>query len=90
MKKGAWIVVVFIVAVIAALVFTTFGNRQYRCEVCITFNGKKNCSTAAARTKEAAQRTASETACADLEHNMTDRINCPNTPPDSVKWLSRQ
>ncbi len=90
MKKSSLIVVVFIAAVVAALVSTTLGNRKYRCEVCISFNGMKTCKTAAARTKEGAQRTASENACADMEHNMTDRFNCPNTPPDSIKWLAVQ
>jgi hypothetical protein len=90
LKKGSLIVVLFLVGIVAALVFTTMGTRQYRCEVCITFNGVKNCRISSARTKESAQRTASENACASLEHNMTERINCPNTPPDSVKWLSVQ
>jgi hypothetical protein len=90
LKKGTWIIVVFCVAVLAALVYTSLGNRQYRCEVCITFNGVKNCRISSARTRESAQRTASENACAEMEHNMTDRMTCPNTPPDSVKWLSVQ
>ena len=90
MRKGSLIVVVFILAIIGALVYTTLGNRLFRCEVCITFNGQRTCRIASARTKENAQRTASENACAGMEHNMTERINCPNTPPDSVKWLSVQ
>ncbi len=90
MKKSGWIVFCFGIAVLAILVYTTFGNRQFRCEVCITFNGAKNCRVASARSKQGALRTASENACADMEHSMTDRMTCPNTPPDSVKWLSIQ
>jgi hypothetical protein len=86
MKKSSLIALTFGILVIAALVYTTLGNRQFRCEVCITYNGKTQCRIASARTRETAQRTASELACSEMEGNMADRIRCPNTPPDSVTW----
>jgi hypothetical protein len=87
-KKSSWIVILFGIAIVAALWFTTLGNQKYRCEVCLTFRGQKVCRTAAASNKETAQRTATENACAQVEQSMTDRFNCPGTPPDSVKWLT--
>lgn len=90
MKKNVLIIVVFCAVVLAALIYTSLGSRQFRCEVCVTFNGVKNCRISSSRTKESAQRTATENACAAMEHSMTDRMTCPNTPPDSVKWLSLQ
>jgi len=86
LKKSTLIALLFGVAVIAALIFNTLGNRQYRCEICITYLGRTQCRTAAARTRETAQRAAAELACSEIEGNMADRINCPNTPPDSLKW----
>ncbi len=86
MKKSSAIALVFGLLMIAALVYNTMGNRQYRCEVCITYKDKKQCRIASARNKETALRAAAELACAEVEGGMTDRINCPNTPPDSVTW----
>ena len=86
MKKSTVIALIFGVLLVAALVYNTLGNQQYRCEVCITFKGRTQCRTASARTKETALRAAAELACAGMEGDMRDRINCPNTPPDSVKW----
>ena len=86
MKKSSAIALTFALLVIAALVYTTLGTRQFRCEVCITYNGKTQCRIASARTKESALRTASELACSEMEGNMSDRIRCPNTSPDSVTW----
>ena len=86
MKKSTLIALVFGVLLVAALAYNTMGNRQYRCETCITYNGRTNCRTASARTKETAQRAAAELACSEMVNGMRDSINCPNTPPDSVKW----
>ena len=87
MKKGTLIAIVFVAAVIAILAFTTLGTRKFRCEVCVTYRGRTQCRAAAASTRETAQRAAVELACAGMEERMTDRINCPATPPDSIKWL---
>ena len=88
-KKGAIIVALFAAGLIAALVFTSFGNTKFRCEICISYHGHRACRIAAARTREGAQRAASELACTEMEQSMADRVNCPNTPPDSVKWLEQ-
>jgi len=85
-KKSSAIALVFGLLMIAALIYNTVGNRQYRCEVCITYKGRPQCRTASARTKETALRAAAELACSEIEGGMTDRINCPNTQPDSVTW----
>ena len=90
MKKNVLIIVVFLMAVLGALIYTSMGTRQFRCEVCVTFHGAKNCRISSAPTKASAQRTATENACAAMEHSMEDRMTCPNTAPDSVKWLSLQ
>jgi hypothetical protein len=87
-KKPVLLGILFTLAVLATLIYTTLGNAKFRCEVCITYKGEKMCRIAAASTKEQALRAATDNACADISHSMTDAVNCPNTPPDSVKWLS--
>ena len=81
---------VFVVAVITVLVFTTMGTNKYRCEVCISYQNRTACRTAAAATDAQALRTATENACAQIASGVTDSIACENTPPQSVKWLSRK
>ncbi len=86
LKKSTLIALSFGLLMIGALIYNTLGNRQFRCETCITYNGHTRCRIASARTKETALRAAAELACSEMEGDMRDRINCPNTPPDSVKW----
>jgi hypothetical protein len=69
------------------LVYLTLGQKRYRAEVCIAYQGRTDCRTASAATKQQAQRTATDNACAVVTSGMTDSIACANTPPTSVKWL---
>jgi hypothetical protein len=76
----------FATAVLVAIVISSFGNAQYRCEVCITFRGRQSCRIARAITKEGALRTATDNACAQISSGVTDSQQCTRTPPDSVTW----
>lgn len=77
----------FAVAFVIVLLYLTLGLRRYRVEVCVVFRGRTECRTAAGGTREAAQRTAIENACAFLASGMADSIACSQTTPASVKWL---
>lgn len=85
MSKTTLIAILFGLAVLGVLIYSTMGLRQVSCEVCMTFQGRTNCATAAAPTREEATRTASDVACAPIAAGMTESIQCSNTPPDSVK-----
>jgi hypothetical protein len=87
-KKTVLLALLFVVVVIAMLVYTTLGVSRYRCEVCITFQGRRACRTASASRKEQALRAAVENACALIAAGVTETTQCEGTPPDSVKWLS--
>jgi hypothetical protein len=50
------------------------------------FNGRQDCRTAAAATKEQAQRAATDNACALISNGMTESIACSNTPPLKITW----
>ncbi len=84
MSKATIVSILFGLAVLAALVYSTLGLQQYSCEVCITYNGEQNCATASAPTREEATRTASDVACAPISSGMTASIQCSNQVPDSV------
>ena len=87
MKKTVWLGIAFAVAVVAFVVLTTFRQERLRCEVCVTFNGRRDCRTASASTQEGALRAATTNACAQLASGVSETTQCENTKPDSVNWL---
>ena len=74
--KTKWPVIagiVFIVGFIAAMAYSTFGNNGFRCEVCMTYNGRTICRNGAGAN------------CTDLSHGMTELVQCQNSQA-KVTW----
>ena len=90
MKKTTWLGILFAVLVVGYLVISSFQRQAFKCQVCITFKGNRNCATGAAQTEAEAMRTATTTACATIAGGVTESNQCENTPPDTVQWLSRK
>ena len=78
--------IAFIVVFIAAMAWTTLGNNQYRCQVCITYNGQTLCRNGAATSREQAERMATDSICTDLGSGMTQLLQCQNNAPRKVTW----
>jgi len=91
MKKPAvWIVAAFAIA-FGLMMFTSFrGVTGHRVEACIEFEGRESCRTASASTRQQAERTAIDNACAQLTSGMTNSIACQNTPPKSLRVLTAE
>jgi hypothetical protein len=89
-KNVVILAIAFAAAVLAVLIFTTMGTNKFRCEVCITFNGRTACRTAGASTEAQAVRTATENACAQIASGVTDSMACESTPPQSVIWVTHK
>lgn len=87
MSKAALISVLFLLAFVGLVVYSTLDLNKVSCEVCMTFNGRTNCAKASGTSRAEAQRTATDTACAPISGGMTESIQCSNTPPDSVTWF---
>lgn len=88
-SKTKWPVVaalVFIAGVIGAIAYSTFGNAQIHCEVCITYNGRTNCGNSASTTREQAERAATDLACNGLTSGMTELMQCQNSPTRQVTF----
>jgi len=81
------VVLVCVLAFFGLLAYLTMGQKQYRVEVCVEFQGRKNCRIAAAATREAALRGATDNACATITSGMTESMACGHNPPVSVKYL---
>jgi hypothetical protein len=90
LKKPALIGVLLALAILGAIVYTTLGNQEYRVEVCMSYKGQSACRIASARTKETAERTARENACAQISTGSFDSLHCENGEPNSEKWLKGQ
>jgi hypothetical protein len=89
MNKTTLIAILFGLLVLGVLIYSSMNLQQYSCEVCVTYQGQTNCSTAAGTSAEEATRTASDVACAPISNGMTESIQCSNTPPDSVNCVQR-
>ena len=89
MSKGAWAAagVLLFLALIGVMTFLMLDLRQNRVEVCMSFNGRTNCSTASGPTRDEALRTATHAACTLIAAGVTDSQACERGEPVSVKWL---
>lgn len=84
-RKTTLAIVIFVVVVLALILYSTLGLGGYSCEVCMEFRGRARCRTARGSTEEQARRAAIDNACAFLAGGVTDSIACTNTPPQSVR-----
>ncbi|PWU03054.1 MAG: hypothetical protein C5B51_19550 [Terriglobia bacterium] len=87
MKNTTWLALGFVAVVLGVIVYSTFHQERVRCQVCMSFAGRRDCRTASAATREEAQRTAISNACAQLSSGVTETTQCENTRPESVDWL---
>ena len=90
MKKTTWLGILFAVLVLGYLVVSSLQRQAYRCRICITYKGRRDCGTAAAQSEEEARRAATTIACAQIADGIIEANQCENTPPDSLEWLSRR
>lgn len=86
-KPGIWIAI-GVAVFIAVMVKSTMDQAKYRVEVCMEFQGREACRTAAGATEEQTLRAATGNACALIASGMTDSMACDRTPPKSVRWIS--
>ncbi|HRP08091.1 MAG TPA: hypothetical protein PLL69_06335 [Gemmatimonadales bacterium] len=80
-KALAWIALV--AAFTAFLAWSTLSGQKAECEVCVEFNGQRNCATASHKTEDEAARSAQNTACGPVTSGMNDAIACDAKPPVS-------
>lgn len=87
MKKPVIIGILFFLAVMAVIVYSTMNLARYRVEVCMEFQGRSSCRTTSGSTREFALRTALQNACAGIASGVTDSIACERSEPTKVTWL---
>jgi hypothetical protein len=87
MSKTVVIGVVFVLGVLAFLVYSSMHIAKYRVEVCVAFQGRRECRTASADSKDHALRSAQSNACALLVSGVTETMQCERVEPTTIKWL---
>ena len=88
-SKTKWPVIAaiaFVIAVLAAVTFSTMGNAQVHCEVCVTFNGRTQCGNSASTSRDQAERAATDLACNGLTAGMTELLQCQSSPTKKVTF----
>jgi hypothetical protein len=88
MKKPVLIGILFAIFIVAFLIYTSFGNRRYRCEVCVSYQNHAACRKASGATQDGAQRSATDNACAQVASGMTATMVCTTSTPVSIRWLN--
>jgi hypothetical protein len=73
----------------AALYWTTLSHAGVTCEVCIHYEGRERCASAAAPTEAEAEQAATMTACGVLAGGVTGAIGCQATVPFSRSCSER-
>jgi len=89
--KRSTIATLAAVVLVAGLFFVlmTSGQTAHECRVCVTFQGRSNCATAAGQDERTAREGAQTTACGPLASGMDQSIGCGRIAPDSVQCRTR-
>lgn len=87
MNRRFWLLGgLFLAVVIGYMVYSSLRHGRVRCEVCITFQERTACRTAAAASRNEALTAAVQNACGLISSGVTDSIACQNTKPNSIRW----
>ncbi len=87
-KTARLVIIAAFVLFLLLMVVSTVSLGQVKVEVCMEFNGRTECRTAAAPTQEEATRTAVDNACGLLASGRDQNIACSNRTPKSVRRLN--
>jgi hypothetical protein len=90
MTRSTGVTLAVIVVVIAFFFYMSTARASEECTVCVAFNGRANCATAAGTTVAEATETAHRTACGPVASGMNETIACGNRAPVSVQCRSRK
>lgn len=89
MKRSTLITLAVVIAIIALFFYMSVARATQECQVCMAFQGRSNCATAAGHTTAEATETAHNTACGPLARGMNETIACGNRAPLSVQCKGR-
>ena len=80
--RNTIITILLLAGLVAVFWNKTMSAQQATCEVCVVFNGQRQCSRASGASAKDAARAAHSTACGPVTNGMNDKIACDSRPPD--------
>lgn len=83
-RTAKWVLTAIVLGLMAFMVYNSMARVQKHCEVCVVFNGRRNCARAAGGSEGEARQGAQTTACGTLASGMDESIRCQNTPPQTA------
>jgi hypothetical protein len=84
MRNTRLLSAVFLVGIIGLVVWLSSSIGAVECRLCIDFEGRRNCATAAAPSRDEAVQSARTTACGTISGGVRDSIACGNTTPSEL------
>jgi hypothetical protein len=76
-----WLVLLISIAFMALVIYRSLHAAGYRCEICITFDGRAACRTVDGPTELEARASAINNTCAQIASGVTDSMACERTTP---------
>ncbi len=83
MRRSSVLMLLAFLLLAAIMITTSLLGAKVECEVCVTYNGRTRCGTAAAPEKNEALRTATTAACATLTSGRAESMDCERIEPAS-------
>jgi hypothetical protein len=86
MKKGrVFALLGAIVLLLGGLIYGSMSSTQTECDLCVEFNGQRQCRSGSGADDAAAQSAAQRAACAVMASGMAASIECQNVIPTNVQ-----
>jgi hypothetical protein len=86
MKKGrVFALLGAIVLLLGGLIYGSMSSIQTECDLCVEFNGQRQCRSGSGVDETAAQDAAKRAACAVMAFGMAASIECQNVIPTNVQ-----
>jgi hypothetical protein len=89
MSRKKILTILAVIAFFGFLLYNTLSAQKATCEVCVEFNGGRNCATASHESEEEARHSAQQTACGPLANGMNDVIACGRRAPVTAQCRTR-
>ena len=84
MRRTGVLALLILVLLAGMIVYSSFNTTRVECEVCITYDGRSNCASAAGPTQDEAIDAARDVACATLASGRAGSLACGRSNPTSV------
>jgi hypothetical protein len=83
-RRTGWLLAGVFLLFVAFVIYRSFHVAGFRCEVCISFQGRQACRSVDGPTERETLNGAVNNTCAQLSSGVTDSIACERTQPTKV------